>query len=800
LSRCCHYSTHHPLHDISGSLDPVAYSVIHSKPAIARRSEESPHSDTSLITTWANELKRITTPYIEQSRRYPDRTVIPVVDVCLRAQQHAKVPLLAHLAQIDRWDLVSFVSRIITEDWSKDKLSSAIQNNGVFNMSNHLTEHSLKNLTDVAIGKPLFSHDLDVSGPLPDLAQKAKSRFRRAGAGHILRSLGTIVLDSYHTPDVKSSQVMMDNVLNILAILHHHDILPDETYWFQYGTDTKSLVKVPVFAQLSQLMLLSILDAEWNTPQQTSEDDVKFTSMAQFPIPGFQFSDVNNPTQTLPYAHSVWLEFILWICLEGGWLVDGLDIIHKAHASGWHFQPWSDIHYTSGPFRDKVLSSQVLSCYIDSLSHAVVHPEATKGLSEKLVLNTSLDLMKMLPDSNMAHTTRLWHRSINSTGAFQASFFMDSLAAYFDEHVALMTVDDLHAVFSIYNRSLSKSIREGSFDEIKLLLTHVRRVQDKFTKHEFKEVAKLQVREFIPLMERIMSEDISQIHNIIFANKKESHTLFPEGIMTSPITAPVLIRYAVRSKDMEFLQSLLDLHCDPGSSVPGPLILLALYEAQVEAQLWSSVQLSIDTIRSPNPVSKWHGHILAYLGRHLLIHSNMVESNSTKMAGPRMGYVIFRNLIEQVRKVPIASGYGAVDITSQFVLDMLASVDERWEQYCRSLLITRRSTRLPENGLDLFKVVLDGVIERGDRLALIRFWKTWFPQWQLEDMPNWDLKCSEDLSEPVTARTAAQICADAVELELTDGSIKRYFPSMKPDYELRRILQKGFRQLKNNAA
>jgi hypothetical protein len=154
----------------------------------------------------------------------------------------------------------------------------------------------------------------------------------------VLANLGSLVLVAADSPP-KQSQLAMSCVFRTLARLHHAGMISDRVY--QYPTpDASQLVFRPPGLHLLSSPIMSVLsDAAWH------EHEAVVAAAA---------ADAGETSPFIPYqmgirelGPEIWLELILWCCVEHGFCKTGTLLVHRmAQMTGiqsWKTESWGPL-------------------------------------------------------------------------------------------------------------------------------------------------------------------------------------------------------------------------------------------------------------------------------------------------------------------------------------------------------------------------------------------------------------------------------------------------------------------------
>lgn len=149
---------------------------------------------------------------------------------------------------------------------------------------------------------------------------------------------------------LRESQQIMSTVYRALAKLHHHNLIPAAVYEFQTSPYSTVVQRPPILHLLTSRILTTLSDAVWRSQQdetlaKAAADGASIENLYRDP-PGGRFR-----LRVRDLGPEVWLEFILWCCVEARFSSTGAKIIEalrKETENPWFAVSWtSDNHDTS---------------------------------------------------------------------------------------------------------------------------------------------------------------------------------------------------------------------------------------------------------------------------------------------------------------------------------------------------------------------------------------------------------------------------------------------------------------------
>jgi hypothetical protein len=444
-----------------------------------------------------------------------------------QAHQKADLDLLSYLGAESRWDVVAWVVKVVAEGYqASDPSSKQVR----MAYSKHWPKVPFDVLTDTAIllNRPVDPlsrpFDLDSSLAVECIPVSQLHDIQKKGIGQIWNSLGHLVLKAAVSSAEESSKTM-PHVLTIIATLHHHDIVPDSVYRHPAVQDVSAIQQPPTLHLLSSRILGALSEAEWNSYQLASAQDTQKSKSAysflRTELPGTRYK-----TQVGELRPEIWLDFVLWSCLHGGWVAAGAAILSSMQTysgeSAWSLISWSQVMKTtntnsegdssfrwtdlidimegagpqprdqSHPNRhrqiERTVSSELVSAYVDSLLDLIHIGVGEQGMPVDEVLSHVKGLKHLLDAKNFGLGYSTWdaviQRFVESEGISverdpELMLEILSLAQPYDTEISCANVptedDNIHPtpqytleasaiVLGLYHRVMQGYIDIGSVD------------------------------------------------------------------------------------------------------------------------------------------------------------------------------------------------------------------------------------------------------------------------------------------------------------------------------------------------
>ena len=237
-----------------------------------------------------------------------------------------------------------------------------------------------------------------VATPLEELVDRPEdgpfhggSMCRHKVLGCVWRSIGNMTIGC-------AGGIMRPEILEIIALLHHKEIMPHDIYNCRPSADPLIVQQPPMLNLFSSRILTSLSDAAWRARQKAVIEKSKALGGKISP-PGPELPSASFRVHVAGLKAEVWLELILWSCLHGGWVKDGAKILQtlfsKSGDQSWRPISWRQVlpveegtdwrkfeslfenhrPASSGDFPDRTppvsmertISSEVVNAYVDAL-------------------------------------------------------------------------------------------------------------------------------------------------------------------------------------------------------------------------------------------------------------------------------------------------------------------------------------------------------------------------------------------------------------------------------------------------
>ncbi|RDW86413.1 uncharacterized protein DSM5745_03055 [Aspergillus mulundensis] len=313
--------------------------------------------------------------------------------------------LLAHIGfKLNNWSTVyGTLSRLV--DAAEAVWEASASPPGVIEDRAKCSKLSLDELTDED-SSPQSRRTSKITGlaSLDSLTYRPFARdYHMLLMAEVWKSLGIIILYAVDTSPAKS-KLAMSVVYRTLARLHHSGLVSERVYKYTTPGIYQATFRPPGMHLLSSHIMDVLSDAAWTV----HEAEVAAEAAAAGKDAPFLPAKINIKE----LGHEIWLEFILWCCVEHGHINEGIWLVDKLvsrQRKGWKFQSWAPLLRDEQSLRNTRISREVSTW--PSPDSASVSPEPQKrtdspslfhGLGKQTI---SVEVVQALLDNllNLVH-------------------------------------------------------------------------------------------------------------------------------------------------------------------------------------------------------------------------------------------------------------------------------------------------------------------------------------------------------------------------------------------------------------
>lgn len=288
------------------------------------------------------------------------RPIHTLPEVLSKARSYCKADLLSYIGIYqERWGAVVWLVKAMMDKYPGHS-EMETRSSRIFPLLWQTVDQSLDEVTDTAIQVDMALEHKGQCGRLSLDQYSSPYEFDRwdepnilgrRSLGQIWQSLGTMILQAADRPAEDSSySIIMSHVFQILGHLHRINAFPDSIYNYISPTDPTVLQRPPTLHLLSRRIMSTLSDVEWGL--QWEETITK--AMSQ----GYDLPKASVQPKIREFGPELWLDLVLWACVEGGWVSEGASIViemEKRSASKdtrWSTISWSEICKRRAPKLD----------------------------------------------------------------------------------------------------------------------------------------------------------------------------------------------------------------------------------------------------------------------------------------------------------------------------------------------------------------------------------------------------------------------------------------------------------------
>jgi len=420
----------------------------------------------------------------------PDsKTLQPIKSLPLilsRAREKSKIDLLSYLGVYQgRWEAVMWLVKAMMEHYagrrkpdeqskqlvrllwpSDDKSLDVVIEEPLQAETPPTADSSLDYLGDESSLKMMTEEPLQTKFPqasklsldyLTDTEEdnnvKAALLLGHQSLGQIWQSLGTMILQAAdRSPDDPNYSIIMTQVFRILGHLHRISAFPDTIYNYTPATDPTVVQRPPTLHLLSRRIMSTLSDVEFSLHWE--EEILKYQEL------GYELSKTCVPPRVREFGPELWLDLVLWACVEGGWIIEGAWIVKDidrrqgSRDTQWTTISWPEICARKAPQLDwtsimrlqidrtrlnqvggigiatgtnstvdmgtRTVSREVILAIMDGLLNVAHSRQSAYGTSSSEVQQSITACKKLLecdhPDLDAKHINSTILRLIESTG------------------------------------------------------------------------------------------------------------------------------------------------------------------------------------------------------------------------------------------------------------------------------------------------------------------------------------------------------------------------------------------------
>ncbi len=177
----------------------------------------------------------------------------------------------------------------------------------------------------------------------------------KKGIGQVWQSLGSMILQAAdNLGEDSDSKLIMPHVFQILAHMHHINNLPGSIYNYTQSRDPFALQRPPTLKLLSAQIMTILSDAAWKVHDSEILSKAAMVG-AKNDYKGHNLSGASLQPHVRELGISIWLDLILWSCVEGGliteaaWIATEIDRRKNHEQLSWSVMKWESLNKPEYP-------------------------------------------------------------------------------------------------------------------------------------------------------------------------------------------------------------------------------------------------------------------------------------------------------------------------------------------------------------------------------------------------------------------------------------------------------------------
>ncbi|KAI9810895.1 MAG: hypothetical protein M1827_005754 [Pycnora praestabilis] len=342
-----------------------------------------------------------------------------------QARQVQNIDLLNYIGvQEGRWQAVIWIVKNLLDRSSYDQEVARLENclsNLAWNNADTLERATVTAIwaeNGVRKSESRTATLNELTASMGGHSNKDSYDLERDALKQIWQSLGSMILTAADS-EADEARRIMSVVLQIIAYLHHINLVPATLYSYSMADESSTNKRPPTLHLLSSRILTSLSDATW----RAHEDFVKSEAAAigaEYVYKGHEVPGARYKLKVRELGPQVWLDLVLWSCVEEGFIPEGTWIVqemkkrfgdHKWSVLNWKAVQDPSDHRRRNPARvdwegiqgrtggvvgriegysadrpfvelgDRTVSSEVLAALIDGLISTLRTGVGDRGLS-----------------------------------------------------------------------------------------------------------------------------------------------------------------------------------------------------------------------------------------------------------------------------------------------------------------------------------------------------------------------------------------------------------------------------------
>ena len=275
-----------------------------------------------------------------------------IVKIISRARDIAKVDLVTYLGvHKDRWDVVNWVVGVMLkkcQDYRRDDEPNLQLYKSIWPTRGQTLDDMTEYPTALDLPEPAGLSLDDLYDWETDTERARNVSIKRQCLAQIWQILGCLILHAEdETREPEKSGTIMSHVLTVLAQVHHVNALPASIYNYSPAKDSSVTQRPPTLYLLSARIMAVLSDVAWKKHWMSE--------MQQAKDYGYELPEPRIQPQLHHVGAEIWLELVLWTCVEGGWILEAAWIVseiekrRKQAGIGWVVVSWDELYLKNAP-------------------------------------------------------------------------------------------------------------------------------------------------------------------------------------------------------------------------------------------------------------------------------------------------------------------------------------------------------------------------------------------------------------------------------------------------------------------
>ncbi|KAL8673883.1 MAG: hypothetical protein Q9168_001703 [Polycauliona sp. 1 TL-2023] len=253
------------------------------------------------------------------------------------------------LVKENRQDAVVWLVEAMLKEHARDSRSLSTLS-GILGDSRQTSQ--VQSLRDMTFSPGITGDYVDVQrssgAPLDEMTAPAKRSASHRCLGEIWRSVGSmLLLAADHQPGSAKARSIMTCVLRILAHVHHFEAVPSSIYDQAPALDPSVLQRPPTLYFWSHRIMTDLSDVSLDfNHSNPSVDQCEAPSLGHPSVARSENSSTAITGQWVPEVEpQIWLDFVLWCCVDGGWITEAAEIVDEMETRSNSGQRYSVIDW-----------------------------------------------------------------------------------------------------------------------------------------------------------------------------------------------------------------------------------------------------------------------------------------------------------------------------------------------------------------------------------------------------------------------------------------------------------------------